>query len=531
MKRAFPSIAGISMIVGALLSLAAHAADGEAVLNERCASCHQALADGGLSRISEVRKTPEGWDMTIVRMMLIHGVQLSTDERQTLVKLLADRQGLAPAETSGWRYILERRPNVVETPQDEDINVMCARCHSYARIALQRRDQAEWLKHSHFHLGQYPTIEYQALGRDRNWWELASTEVPDKLSQLYPLSTDAWQNWQAAEKVSPAGAWRVTGHRPGVGRYTGSAAIIANDADNYSVQLSLTYADGRTVKGEGSGIVYTGHEWRARLQLGDETILQVLALSEDGQEIAGRWFLADNDALGADIRMVRMDSEAPPAILSVEPPFIKAGETANLLIHGINLNQGEITLGEGLEMTQVLHQGSATVAVQATAAADAASGVRTVQVGAAQGEDLLTVYDEIDSVRVEPDYAIARVGDADGPVAPVSAQFDAVAYHNGPDGEAGTDDDIRIGVMPANWSVDNANEIAAEMQDTQFAGRITETGLFQPAGAGPNPARRYQTNNVGELTVNATIGEGDAAVSGSGRLIVTVQRWNDPPIR
>ena len=69
------------------------------------------------------------------------------------------------------------------------------------------------------------------------------------------------------------------------------------------------------------------------------------------------------------------------------------------------------------------------------------------------------------------------------------------------------------------------------MQDAKFAGQLSATGLFQPAGAGPNPARRYQTNNAGELSINATIGTGDEAVSGSARLVVTVQRWNDPPIR
>ena len=530
MRRVFPSIVGISLVVATLLGFAAQAADGETVLSERCASCHQPNADGGLSRIGEIRKTPEGWDMTIARMMLVHGVEINGEERHTLVKHLADRQGLAPAETAEWRYILERQPNVVESPPDDDINTMCARCHSYARIALQRRDRPEWLKHSHFHAGQYPTIEYQALARDRNWWDLATTVIPAKLGQMYPFQTESWQQWQDADKYSPAGAWRVVGHRPGTGRYTGSAAIIATGADRYSIQLNLTYTDGQTVSGEGSGILYTGYEWRARIQLGDESILQVLALSEDGQEINGRWFLADNDALGADIRMVRMGGDNS-TILSVEPPFIKAGETVNLIIHGLNINEGEIKLGGGIEVTQVLHQGPTAIAVQATAEANAANGARTVQVGEAEGEDLLTVYESIDSVRVEPDYAIARVGNAEGPVAAVPAQFDAVAYQNGPDGEAGTDDDVRIGVMPASWSVDNANEIAADMKDTEFAGGITATGLFEPASAGPNPARRYQTNNVGELSVNATLNEGDSAISGSGRLIVTVQRWNDPPIR
>jgi quinohemoprotein amine dehydrogenase len=52
-----------------------------------------------------------------------------------------------------------------------------------------------------------------------------------------------------------------------------------------------------------------------------------------------------------------------------------------------------------------------------------------------------------------------------------------------------------------------------------------------PAGAGPNPERRYGTNNAGELEVTATVSDGAARVKGSARLIVTVQRWNDPPIR
>ena len=34
--------------------------------------------------------------------------------------------------------------------------------------------------------------------------------------------------------------------------------------------------------GEGSGIVYTGYEWRSRTTVGDQVLLQVLALSEDG---------------------------------------------------------------------------------------------------------------------------------------------------------------------------------------------------------------------------------------------------------
>ena len=98
-------------------------------------------------------------------------------------------------------------------------------------------------------------------------------------------------------------------------------------------------------------------------------------------------------------------------------------------------------------------------------------------------------------------------------------------------GRPGTEDDLRIGVVPAAWSVDNFGEIAKEMQDAEFAGVIGAAGLFMPAAAGPNPERPFSTNNAGDLSVKATVQDGDRSVEGSGHLVVTVQRWNDPPIR
>ena len=102
---------------------------------------------------------------------------------------------------------------------------------------------------------------------------------------------------------------------------------------------------------------------------------------------------------------------------------------------------------------------------------------------------------------------------------------------NGSDGAAGTDDDQRIGVMPATWSVADFNETAAAMKDSLYAGRIDFKGLFLPASAGPNPERPFATNNAGDLAVKAVVNDAGRKIEGAGHLIVTVQRWNDPPIR
>ncbi len=281
--------------------------------------------------------------------------------------------------------------------------------------------------------------------------------------------------------------------------------------------------------GEGSGIVYTGYEWRSRTMLGDDETLQVFAVSEDGNSMTGRSFLADTDSVGTDVTVVRM-ADGASAILAASPSYLRAGETAEIAIHGIGL-EGDVSLGDGVTVDEVVSSDAETVVVRASAAADAADGLRTVTVGDAGADGLLTVYQAIDSVTVEPPYTIARVGGGGGPIPPVPAQFEAVAWLSGPDGQAGTDDDIRIGAMPATWSVQNFDEVAEELDDIAFAGKMQADGLFIPAAAGPNPERPFETNNAGNLKVIASVEDGGQTVTGEGQLLVTVQRWNDPPIR
>jgi quinohemoprotein amine dehydrogenase len=166
------------------------------------------------------------------------------------------------------------------------------------------------------------------------------------------------------------------------------------------------------------------------------------------------------------------------------------------------------------------------VTVEAEAKTDAVPGAYTVAIGGVTGTSAFTVYRQVDSVQIQPAHAIARVGGNGGSTPPIPAQFEAVGYLNGPDGKSGTVDDIRIGVLPATWDTDNYNEEAEKMHDAAFTGEIdSRQGFFMPREAGPNPQRRYSTNNAGDLAVTAKVQEG------KGRLIVTVQRWVDPPVR
>ncbi|MGI9413630.1 MAG: quinohemoprotein amine dehydrogenase subunit alpha [Hyphomicrobiales bacterium] len=520
---------GITVTASALTSAQpVHAQSAESLINSKCGVCHERQADGTVNRINAARKTPEGWLMTILRMEQNHGLRVTGPERRTLVKHLADTQGLAPSESKGYRYVLERAPGVTDAAPTETLAQMCGRCHTFARVALQRRDEEEWLKLVHFHLGQYPTSEYQALGRDRDWFGIATTDTVKELTKLLPYASDAWTAWKDKPKQSAAGNWRIVGHAPGKGGFHGMVEVKADGDDTYSFTNSMEYEDGSKAVRKGKGIVYAGHEWRSSADSDNGKIRAIMGLSEDGKSATGRSYLADNETVGASMTAVRVDGAAPQ-VMAIHPGYVRQGATTTVKLHGVGLSF-DVDLGAGLK-TKVVNAGPQTVVLEVTAAADAALGARDVTVGKATATASLVVFDKVDRVAVEPAATYARVGDADGPIAPETAQFEAVGFMNGADGKAGTDDDVRIGVFAAKWSFDDFDEGAAAMNDKKFVGSITPTGMFMPAGAGPNPSRTMSTNNVGNLSVTAMVDDNGKAVEGKGQLFVTVQRFVDPPIR
>ncbi len=494
------------------------------VIKYECGGCHQKLPVGGMFRVSSERETPEGWDLTITRMSLYYKFSIPEAKKQALIKYLADEQGLAPEEAAPYRYLLERRENYVEHPPNRRLHYMCATCHSFGRVALTRRDSEEWLKNINFHQGQIPTLEYQSQARMVEWWKIATTELKDELGKRYPLETKAWSAWCKHKAPDLAGTWRVAGHEPGAGDYRGSLTVTNDGRDHYQVHWALNYANGASLNGAGPAILYTGYEWRAGVTLGGKPVRQVLAVSADGDSMTGRWFYRDTDEVGGDLSATRARGKAA-RVIAVQPSSLRIGAETKLAIVGLNLT-GEVRLGDGVKIVRIVSSGPDESVVMARADENARDGARDVAVGAATGKSMLVVYRKLDSVRVEPDYALARVGGNGGPLAPVVAQFEAVGYFKGAHGET------RVGVVPATWSVRPYDDIAAQLEDAKFAGRMdAETGLFVPAGAGPNPKRHYGTNNFGNLTVEAAVDQDHQPLHGTAHLIVSAQRWVDPPLR
>ena len=504
----------------AVVTPAASAApQGKDLVRAYCSGCHQER-DGQFDRISAMRKSPEGWVMTLFRMHQVHGLALDEEARDAVVRYLADTQGLAPSESAAGRFALERRPNAQDLDLGPEVGVMCGRCHSLARVSLQRRDEEEWRKLAHTHVGQWPSIEYSASGRDRPWWQIASGPLPAKLAALYPQSSPAWKDWQARAARDLGGNWVVVGRVPGGKDFYGTARIERPAGGDYRAHYRLTDIAGFEFSGESSAIVYTGYEWRGRAAVGDRSLREVYAVSEDGNRISGRWFEADHDEEGGEWTAVR--DTGPAQILAVLPQSLRTGTTTAVAVVGVGLGAKAAAPAFGQDVSAAsVQRGPNVIRAQLTVPADAAPGRRAVFAGGASAS--LSVYAHIDKIEVVPGYAIARLGG--GRVAPVTAQFQAMGSTQLPNGEW-----LALGPVTAEWNTAPFNDEAKRTEDDKFAGHFDERGRYLPSAAGPNPAREYSGDNVGNLAVLARVVEGQHGVEGRSHLIVTVQRWITSPI-
>lgn len=311
-------------------------------------------------------------------------------------------------------------------------------------------------------------------------------------------------------------------HELGGDESWGTATLSRAGEGEYTVDYRLETFSGRQLTGESKAILYSGFEWRGTGSLSGREIREVYALSEDGQKLSGRWFEAEHAEIGADWVAVRA-TEAQ--VVAVTPAAARAGVTTRVVVLGSSLN-GTVNFGPGTR-SKVVSRDVHTLTVDVRVDANASPGYRPLSIGKLHQPEALAVYERVDRIEVSPAFGIARLGG--GKIDPVAAQFEAVAFRDVPDA-AGKTQAMRLGVLPVNWSVQPYNQDAAQADDVKYAGRIEPSGRFLPAGAGPNPERKFSANNAGNLTIVATLADGNPAISGKAHLIVTVQRWNTPPI-
>ncbi len=323
------------------------------------------------------------------------------------------------------------------------------------------------------------------------------------------------------------GKWAFAAYEPGKGPLYGELAITAADRPD-EFQTTAQYLEARTGemhRREGRSIVYTGFQWRGRSFVnGDQktAMREVMLLDRNQHEMKGRWFMGGYEEIGMDVTATRLGAD--PMVLGVDHTGLLAGGTRELKIYGANFpaNVGvnQIDFGRGVAVKKVERTAPGILKVEVDVAKDAAVGPRDLSVAGAVREGAAMVYDHIDAIRVTPQAGMARVGGINFPKQ--FQQFEAIAYHNGPDGKPNTKDDFELGPVAAKWSIE---EFTATFDDNDkdYVGTIDANGLFTPNVDGPNPKRKGNGNNVGDVWVVATFETPDGkTLRGRAHLLVTV---------
>ena len=525
----------------------------DALVKEKCGTCHAADAMGNLTRISSIRTTPEGWEEAIKRMVRLNGLQLTPEEARKILRYLSDSHGLAPEEAAAVEYFPEHRILDEKVP-DEDTQHACASCHALAKPLSWRRTAADWDLLKNMHVAFFPSIDgsFRRGGfgqREAPAEGAAPPKQPVDVALAYikksaPLTTPEWSNWSAMEQ-SPklAGVWLVTGTMPGKGKFYGEMKVQAKADDEYTTHTTLHFVNGATWTGDGSSLVYTGYAWRGRSK-GAATVSgiedpngvrEVMMLSKDQASLSGRWFWGTYQEFGMDVTLHR--GTASPMVLGTDISALKAGTVdGTVRIFGSHLptvTAADISLGSGVTVTKVVSSTPEMVTVLANVDAKATPGRRLVSVANVTVPEAFAVYDHMDFLKVTPTTGIAHLGS--DPHAKGYMQFDATAYSNGPDGKPDTPDDINLGMVPATWSME---EFVASYgdDDIKFVGALDpKTGFFTPSNDGPNPNRKSMRNNYGDVWTVATYTPPGAQKPLVGRsyFIVAVpqyMQWDQPEV-
>lgn len=487
-----------------------------AVTVEKCARCHKADSAGRMSRLSYMRKTPEGWETSIRRMVTLNNVRLEPAQAREIVKYLANQQGLAPEEARPGRFETERRSIDHRYTADARTETVCKACHSLGRVITQRRTREEWELLVATHRGYYPVSDFQGFRRfgppppDSAGQPHPMDHAIGHLARAFPLRTPEWAAWSTTMRPPPvAGTWLLTGNEPGRGDFFGRLTITRGAAaDEFTTTATYRYAAaGAVVTRQGRATVYTGYQWRGRSseagRPADSAWREVLFIEPGWQEISGRWFTGGYDEFGIDVKLTRLSGA--PAVAGVLPRGLRKGATQDVVIVGANLppnvSAAQVDFGPGVRVERVVRSTAEELAVRVRVDSAANIGERDVFAAGASLARGVAVYDKISRIKVTPLAAMARVGGIRFPKQYV--QFDAAAYNDGADGRPDTPDDLALGRVDVTWGLEEYG-VTYDDDDLKYVGSIDARGLFTPNVDGPNLERAGQRNNIGDVWVVAT---------------------------
>ena len=521
------------------------------VVRRSCSPCHTSDSKQRMSRISWRRTTPEGWELTIKRMVSLNGVKLDPGDAREVLRYLSTNQGLAPEEALPASFEAEKRMIDYKYAASKDTEETCSKCHSMGRVISQRRSKSEWELLINMHRGYYPLSDFQAFrrmgppqtqpgpdGRPPDNRHPMEKAIP-QLAEALPLRTPEWSAWSANMRTPRlAGRWAFSGYQIGKGPFYGETTIRAGEKDG-EFETETRYVrvkTGEVITRQGRSVVYTGFQWRGRSRAGSndkDGLREVMFLARGERQLSGRWYTGAYDETGMDVTLTRLGSD--PAVLGVDHHALPTGSSREIKIYGANfpanLDPSGVDFGRGVTIKRVIGTSPTEARVEVEVAKDASAGVRDVLVAGASATGAITVFDKIDAIKVTPTSGMARVGGANFPRG--YQQFEAIAFSNGPDTKPDTKDDIDLGAVDVAWSVEEYTATYND-DDKQFVGTLDDSGLFTPNLDGPNPKRRNNADNVGDVWVVATYKTPDGrTLRARALLIVTVpiyMRFDQPEV-
>jgi quinohemoprotein amine dehydrogenase len=496
-------------------------------------------------------------------MIRLRGVSLTPDEARSVLKYLATYHGLAPEEAKPIMYYAEHRVQDETNIPNDNVKGACANCHVLARPLSWRRTAEDWKDLANLHIALYPQADeafrlgINAGGFDEGQHHSdANAPLPVDIALAYlsktaPLQTPEWAAWRARMRAPKlAGRWIVSAYLPGRGRFYGEMEVEASNGtdDEFTTRVKLTsIKDGTTISRTGHSLVYAGYAWRGKSKgtlaanaapndLGSE-MREVMWVSPDQSTADGRWFWGEYQEFGFDVKMQR--ASADPTLIGVDRTLLKTGTQGTrvrLIAESLpaQIAPADLDFGTGVTVKRIVSHTPTEIVAEVDVAKDAVSGKRDVAFRRSTLPNAIAVYDRIDYVQVTPDSALAHLGSEKHPKG--FQQFEAVAYQRGADGKPHTADDVELGPIDVNWTVEEFYSTYGD-DDREFVGSLSNTGLFTPSSDGPNPQRKFSRNNYGDVWVVATAKDekdkDGKPLVGKSYLVVTVPtyiKWDQPEV-
>lgn len=461
--------------------------------------------------IEETRKSPEEWKNVLIRMIRLNGLPLEDALFHPIVKELSDQLCLAPAEMEKVAYYnSDENSQYRETPKDDlekRLYAACVRCHTYGKIASHRMTQDQWAANRDLHLGYYPTSVPQMREMD---WMKESKELIEPLARRFPMDSPEWTAWRAARKAQDiSGEWRIAGYQPGFGYYEGTCRFTPDPdkgEDEYAVERTVRYLNGAALTMSGEATLFGDYHLRYALAPTPLTgrIEGVFDLNSEAMTFTGKWWTLVQDA-NAHGNETFAKIGGDPEIIGVFPQSLKSGAEGRMTLIGVNLPT-DATAADFV----FSDNGADVLKVEG---ADAGKIVFSVKGGDAPGATTLSfkgmayahpmqVYDAVDGIRIFPHIGRARVG-CGAAYPPQGVQFVARAVDFGPDGEAGTPDDVVLEPVDAQWALSEQSTREND-DDLKYLKAPIANGLYTPVTTyAPIEERKQRREGVGLIAVEA----------------------------